>query len=102
MYGRGAWNESEEVHCSSPGTSGTPGVSEPPRWVFASGRRVALFSFPRKIFRSLGHRREVRTWDFVTIPDSTGRQHSKPEHVAGMQDGELHEGRAVSPCLSEF
>ena len=54
--------DSEEIHFPSPDTSGTPAVSEPPHWVSASGRRVASFLFPRAIFTTLGHRREVRAW----------------------------------------
>lgn len=49
----GAGKESEETHFPSPGTSGTLGVSSLPRWVSASGRRVASFLLSRAIFRTL-------------------------------------------------
>ena len=39
--------DSEETQFPSPGTSDTPGVSEPLHWVSASGRREAFFLSPR-------------------------------------------------------
>lgn len=44
--------DSEDTCFPSPDTSDTPGVSEPPHWVSASGKRVASFLFSQSNLHS--------------------------------------------------